>query len=367
MADPKTTSNEQLELASCGAGDREIQAQLFNRCFDKHVRGSDLVWRYDKNPQGAALSALLRAPDGQPVCGFAYSPRRFLSFGDEAGSFFGGQQGDVMTDPDWRKRGIAGHVAKRLEADTARAGFPFNWGFPNRRSASVFTKLGWETVGVIRPWSYFFESGPRARKIRFAEGRLAAARLPLDVWRARAKRKSAATREQGSIEVIEQFPAEVLELSRQVESRFALMVRRDADYLNWRFFEAPSAGYRALAVRGKDGGFAGYVVVQPPAEGDDIGWIVDLLAPEEWACAAALEAGLDYLQKAGSRVARASAVDGSWWQQRLEAWGFLRPKPENHLFVYIYVLDAEHPLLDRARDASTWYLTDGDRDDDPIG
>jgi len=368
MADPDQTSNDDLELEPCSSESRDEQVVLFNRCFDKHVRASDLRWRYDESPHGQSVSVLLRAPDQQPVCGFSYSPRTFIPRGVEADAAPCGQQGDVMTDPDWRKRGIASRVARWCEDETRRQGWPMNWGYPNRRSASVFLKLGWRNVGKIRPMTFFFRTDVVSRRERFKEGRLAAILLP---WKAR----KSAVRRAGLIRLagagweqrpIDAFPPEVAELSRAVEGRFDLMVRRDAEFLNWRYLNAPSGRQKAIGIY-KDNALAGYVVIQPPTEPDGIGWVVDLLAPEEWAVAAALSVGLYELEQAGALAARATAVDGSWWMNCLTQSGFLAPKAENHLFVYTYPLLDSHPVLDAATDASRWYLCDGDRDDDPIG
>ena len=217
MADPATTTNEELELEACGPDSRAEQVGLFNRCFDKHVSESDLSWRYDQSPHGRTVSVLLRAPDKQAVCGFSYSPRTFIPRGVESSAAPCGQQGDVMTDPDWRKRGIASRVARRcVRTRPAEVVGPMNWGYPNRRSASVFLKLGWKNVGKIRPMTFFFRTDEAARRERFKEGRLAALLLP---WQAR---KSAISRA-GLIRLagrgyevrpLASFPAEVGELSR---------------------------------------------------------------------------------------------------------------------------------------------------------
>jgi hypothetical protein len=144
------------------------------------------------------------------------------------------------------------------------------------------------------------------------------------------------------------------------------MVRRDAAYLNWRFLDNPSGLHRALGLyRGSE--LAGYVVVQLAREGERIGWLVDALAPEERVLGAALAAGLGALETAGCAAARATAVDGSYWSRTLRAAGFLPPQADNHLIVIAYLHRPEHALARAALDASAWYLTDGDRDDETMG
>ena len=98
-----------------------------------------------------------------------------------------------------------------------------------------------------------------------------------------------------------------------------------------------------------------------------VGFLVDLLAPEERDVDACVAAGLAALEAADASVVQATAVDGSWWMGVLERAGFLRPREENHLIVILHTHDPAHPLAEAGRDASSWYLTDGDRDDETMG
>jgi GNAT superfamily N-acetyltransferase len=356
-----------LSVRACGPEDREAQARLFRRCFKKPLVAADLAWRYDENPHGGAYSVLAEDASGTAACGFAYSPRLALSHGREETLAPIGQQGDVMTDPDWRRKGLASLVAAHCEREIQALGWPLNWGFPNRQSAPVFTKLGWHDAGRIRPYAHYFEASARARAERLREGRLPALMLPLAVRRCRAAR--ARLRAQGAGHVaraLDAFPAEVGALSREVEARYPFMVRREQEYLDWRFLRAPARLHRALGVYDAQQRFQGYAVVQLPREGEACGYLVDLLARDESARACAVEAALALLETRAALV-RAWAVDGSEHERVLRASGFLAPKPDNHLYVYVRVLDEAHPLAQPARDASRWYLTDGDRDDETMG
>ncbi|HVS11569.1 MAG TPA: hypothetical protein VMS76_16995, partial [Planctomycetota bacterium] len=166
---------------------------------------------------------------------------------------------------------------------------------------------------------------------------------------------------------IERFPAEVEALSRTVERRFAFMVRRDAAWLDWRFLGAPSGLHRALGVFDRAGTLAGYAVVQVPRPGERLGYLVDVLADERKALAAALAAGLDALEREGAALVQATAIDGSWWRGVLERSAFQPSRPESALSVILHVHRPEHPLAAAARPASGWYFTDGDRDDETMG
>ena len=369
MPDPSEVPNEALETVVCGPGDRAEQARLFNRCFKKHLGAEELAWRYDRGPHGAAVSLVSRPPGGEGVCGYACSPRRVLVRGEDSERSVVGQTGDVMTDPAWRKRGLFSALDRAAMEEGHRAGWPLAIGFPNRRSAHIFVELGWKRIGTVRPRAHYLAGGPAARAHRLREGRLRAARLPFDVRACRRARRRlrAAGAGAGVLRPLERFPESVGALCAEVARAFPLMVRRDAPYLDWRFLASPSGLHRCLGLFDAAGELAGYVVVQRPRAGEVVGFLVDLLARDARGRAALIAAGLDELERAGATVVEATAIDGSWWEERLHEAGFLDPKPENHLIVIAYPLDAEHPVARAATDASAWYATDGDRDDETMG
>lgn len=107
--------------------------------------------------------------------------------------------------------------------------------------------------------------------------------------------------------------------------------------------------------------------MQVPRQGETKGWLVDLLGADRQVEHAAMAAALNYLEKIGASTVQANAIDGSYWADRLAEAGFVDPKPDNHLIVILFANDPKHPIVRAGRDASKWYLTDGDRDDETVG
>ena len=366
-ADPAQVTNEQLSVDLCGPEDRAEQARLFNACFKKSLAADALSWRYDQSPHGRSVSIVARPPSGDAICGYACSPRQALVRGDEATLAPVGQTGDVMTHPDWRKRGIFSGLDARCMEETARREWPAVFGLPNRRSAHIFLKLGWDQVGTLRPWTFYFRSDAAGRALRAREGRLRALALPLARLRCAGQRRRLERGARGyPVRPLERFPEEVRGLAAEVEARFDFMVRRDADYLNWRFIDTTTRLHSALGVYDAEDALVGYAVVQRPGD-DGVGFLVDLLAPDPAVQAAAVTGALELLDEAGALAVQATAIDGSYWSSVLQEAGFLAPKPENHLIVIRYLHDREHALAEPTSDASRWYVTDGDRDDESMG
>lgn len=366
-SDGSRSSAPVIETVQCGPRDRVEQAELFNACFKKRVEPAHLAWRYDENPHGGSVSFVSRTA-AKAVCGYACSPRLALARGDLTTLAPVGETGDVMTHPEWRKRGLFSQLDRAAMEETRARGWPLVFGLPNRRSAHIFLELGWKQAGTVRPWTHVVRADAAARAERAKEGRVRGFLTPLAARVARKGRAALRARAGARFTTreIPAFPREVEALSLEVARGFELMVRRDAAYLDWRFQRGPSGLHRSFAV---DEGerFAGYVVVQRPRAGERGGFLVDVLAKDDAALAAAVEAGLVALEHDGASFVGATAIDGSFWQRELVRAGFVAPKPENHLIVIVHPHDRSHALARAASDASRWYLTDGDRDDETMG
>jgi GNAT superfamily N-acetyltransferase len=367
--------NAELVVSAGTSAHRAAQAALHARCFKKPLGPGELGWRYDTNPSGTALTLVLgesgAGPDATLSASFAYGPRTAVARGvDGPQHAVFGQQGDIMTAPEIRGQGHGRRMTIAAEAAARERGWPILWGFPNRISAPIYTHLGWETIGVIRPWAHYLDASPRARVERHREGRLAAWALGWTQRRCAAARARLAGLAQASglaVRELQRVPAETAALSRELEARHDLCFERDAGYVEWRFLRAPSKLHRVLGAFDPSGAFVGYAAVQLPRPGECVGWMSDLLAPRADAAHALWSAAIEALAAAGASVVKATAVDGSHWQRELAGNGFLPPKAANHLYVYRRVLLPEHPIVPATADASRWYLTDGDRDDETMG
>jgi len=367
MSEAESTSA--TRIAMCRPADRPEQARLYDLCFGKQDGLAVLPWRYDQNPHGEAVTFVARGPGGEPVSGYACSPRRALARGAPDSAAILGQTGDVMTHPDWRGRGVFSGLDRAAMAETRRRGWPVVFGLPNRRSEKIFTeKLGWRAVGRLRPWTFVLASDEGARAERLRAGRAAALAVPWAYWRgtlARGRLRDRAFERVDTL-AIRRFGEEVDAVAAEVARRFPLMVQRDQRFLNWRFIEAPSGLFRAHGVYEPSGRMCGYAVVQLPRPGAGVGYLVDALGRDEVALAAALDAALGHLAKAAASVARAWAVEGSFWERELRRAGFRAGKRDDAKAIIVQIHRPEHPLARAALDPASWYFTDGDRDDETV-
>jgi len=361
---PQGELPEGFSIEGCAPGERADQAELFNACFTKDLDETDLAWRYEMNPHGESVNLLAREESsGTAVSGYACNPRLAVADGVEA---VVGQTGDVMTRPDRRKLGVFSYLDREAMRRTAASGWACVFGLPNWRSAHIFEALGWEVIGSVREWSLPMRLDGGALERRKRVARLAALKMPFERLRAmRGVKRMRGQLEGYEVRPLVGFPEEVAELSKRVEARYGFMVRRDADYLTWRFQRGKSRLHRCFGVYDTAGEFRGYVVVQLPREGELHGFLVDLLAEGD-AREAAMAAGLAALDYADASIIHSTAVDGSAWATELAAAGFSPASDRNRMKIILYPHDEDHPVTQAARRTDRWYFTDGDRDDETM-
>ncbi len=210
LADPRFT------VRAFRAGDEAAVLDLFSRCFPHAPRSLDhFRWKYQRNPFGNERISLAFDETGKLVGHYAGYPVR-LTTGELVH-----QIGDTMTDPAVRHVGrgptsILGRVAGHFNETFCEGQVAFNYGFNVANIQKFSTRfLRAERVAPVayRVWT----DPPRiARWQRWARGY--------------------------QIERVEERAPEAGEPA-------LLMVRRDAQYLRWRYLECPDADYIFLALR----------------------------------------------------------------------------------------------------------------------
>ncbi|MFN9786096.1 MAG: GNAT family N-acetyltransferase [Planctomycetia bacterium] len=355
---------QEIVVRLAGPAERAEQARLSGRCFKKPVTAEALAWRYDQSPHGASI-ALVSGPVGtDAVCGYACGPRLVVPRGRRTDAATVGETGDVMTHPSWRKLGLFRALDARAMQEARARGWPFVYGLPNRRSAHIFLQMGWRQAGTIRAHTHWLESGTRARSLRRREGRWRALTTPFSAWLGARARQAL---DAGATQAVEwsSFPSEIEPLVLRLEAAHALVLRRDPAWLDWRFFRGPSRAFRAFGVL-RSGALVGWFVLQKPSV-DGLAWLVDAGALDEQAWSALGAQALRIAREAGACAVRANAIDGSPWAARLAAFGFQPPRARDHLSVIVHLHDEGHPVAREALDASRWWFTDADRDDETMG
>jgi predicted N-acetyltransferase YhbS len=144
-------------------------------------------------------------------------------------------------------------IAEHLNAITLPAVYQFSrW----RRLNGQLVRRYLATRTAHRPrWHGLAELGGR---VGFAD--LFSA-LVNPILSARDSRAQGAKRGQTVFVEVERFGADIDHLWQRMQSDYTFAVPRNADFLNWRFFDCPQMSYRCFVAR-QDGRTVGYVVLR---------------------------------------------------------------------------------------------------------
>ncbi|HWP99577.1 MAG TPA: GNAT family N-acetyltransferase [Vicinamibacterales bacterium] len=266
---------------------------------------------------------------------------------------------DIMVRPDFDGRGLGAFINlalfRRFPITTVTGS--------NERSHHLISKMFRHTLD-LGCWKAVVRSEPvlRDRLKRPALARTVAAAADLLLALERGIRLR---RPPFEIQELARFDDRVTELSLACERPGRIMVRRSAEYLNWRFVRNPRCRYRILGAF--DGGrLAGYVVWRLNLARPNpwrVGEIVDWLAgPEPDADGAALRAligaALQRLVREGAGLVVCMAF-GDGLEPVMRAAG-LRFRPDQRLPFFVRASDPA--LHERLASGRGWFLNSGDFD-----
>jgi GNAT superfamily N-acetyltransferase len=291
--------------------------------------------------------------DGQPLGQYASLPVRLQWGGREVRSSWGM---DVFLRPEARGKGIG---ARLFTAWSDHVDVALGLGL-TPSSYGLFKKLRYEDVGPVP----FFQKilDPVAVARRRVGDRLARPIGALLSLVLRPAQPGAAQARDSGVEVrgVTAFSKDCDTLWERSKADYAMCVRRDQAYLNWKYAACPTRSYELREAR-KDGRLAGIAVSRTEEhKGLRLGWLIDLFAApaDRETKQALLVSVLESFRAA--RVARAQAFAmNAALAGDLRRAGFLRGGSPMQFCVRARVGSA-HVF----RDLGRWHVCFGDSDMD---
>ncbi len=141
------------------------------------------------------------------------------------------QASELTVHPDYRRQGMFLSIGKALGKLAKGRGVVFTYGFPNEPAHKGHLQYGWFDVAEIPILTGYYDTYPMLRKPLSFVGNLLFRRL-----------KVKAT-EVDRVERIDRFPEEVIATTENALAQYDAHVIRNAEYLNWRFFDNPDQRY----------------------------------------------------------------------------------------------------------------------------
>ena len=309
-------------------------------------------WRYSENPAAEVAIYVARGEGGQVV---AMQPVSAYMMA------IGGEVHDVhlftaaITHPQYRRRGLFRQLIERIVADLGQRSDFFIFTFPNELSVRGFRQFaGWkqrESLSLyVRPLSLLSWLHPKNATPGDIEARLVAA----------PERVGDLILSQAS-----HFEEDTLPLLHSAFSANVAYVRRNQEYLEWRYPGNPTGKYFVQQAR-RDDELVGYIVVKMSQRyGLRAGLIVDLVARDNQVAHMLLRRVIRTSRQHRSQALAYLVGRFNPYRSALLRAG-LFPLPNNwtprRFCLYVYPGGGSSGSLGKIIGESPWYVTWGDTD-----
>jgi len=248
MSEPGPTHSVRPWLA----GDELELTRLFEQVFGRVI--TEEHWRWKLRPRPHAFDNVWVAiSDHRPVFQYAGIPVRFKIDNRLHAVMV---SVDTMTAPEFRRRGLLTQVAQQAYSSWRSAGAAFVIGLPNENWGRRTQALGWRLLfpfqWLVRPLR------PEAILARLSRlPALNRAKMLGSVWNAVLR---ARLRPAGDIvpEQAREADSTFDHIWEHCKSDWTFCTVRDRDWVQWRFFSAPSRKYEVTVAR-RNGAPTGYL------------------------------------------------------------------------------------------------------------
>jgi hypothetical protein len=233
------------------------------------------------------------------------------------------------------------------------------YGLPNPQREAVARRANYDVVGPVQRWArplrsydYLHDRLPAGPL-----GRAAAAALDTAI-RLRSPESRYHRNRDHRVEITDTFDDRFDRLWLRASRQYPVIGQRTADYLNWRFRDAPHTSYRALTLADRHDHLLAYLVYTAH---DGVGYLADFLHADESTGDAVLAEFIRMM-----RVDRAKGIvtiftGAQSVTRRLRRFGFRR-----RVSTWKIMLHADMPRLGIPRykllDVNNWFLTRADVD-----
>jgi hypothetical protein len=138
----------EIEFRSFLKSDRAAVLSLFKAAFGKPRDESQWAWEYDDYRSRPII--VVADASGRIVGHYAVLPRALRIDGR---AVLAGLVVDVMTHPDYGRRGVFVNSAQKAFSDAEMAGIDMLVGFPNEAAIRGHLKAGWSDLGHVRVYA----------------------------------------------------------------------------------------------------------------------------------------------------------------------------------------------------------------------
>ena len=247
--------NDTIQIREYKNGDEEQIVPFLEIYMGwRSPRGIDPIehwkWKYLDNPVGEIM--LCVADYNGDLISSAASLPAMMKIGNI--EVLAAQGVDLCTSPDFRGMGLIGKVSDCRDRINEKAGTAVDYGFPNRASSHISL----EKRNFEKSWVRFSQFRYVINMKEFFRGNTGKAKSL--AYSAVKSIKKVSVSPNVKIHEESEFNSEYDELLEECAKDFDIMIRRNSDYLNWRYADWRSGNFKIYSARCREK-LCGYVVI----------------------------------------------------------------------------------------------------------
>lgn len=351
--------NKNLEIRRVQQKDFEGLTMLYEQIYREDIDNSYWDWKYFQNPCGEHI--MFAVIDKGKVVGESGAIAARVKCGDE--SFPASQICDIKVLPGYRNGGAFFQLLKLINEENIRHRNLVSFGFSVPLTQKISTTLMnfrvvspvWRLVLILNPTPYLVKriKVPILSKVLGLLGRV--------LINLRLKRHYLPPRDK--IIEITRFDKRFDQFWEERQRDYAIMVVRNSDYLNWRYFEHPKRDYKVFTYQSGDK-LKGFIVLTTVTEEVRRGIIMDIMVdPSD-------KKGIDYLLSAAiDHFLKEKSDSVMLWLPKhiplaseVRKWNFKQRETHFSLIVGICQQDEKRIESGYVMNPDHWYFTIGDSD-----
>lgn len=329
------------------------------------------LWEYKSNPRGYV--AAVATFDDQIVGHMGLVPVN-MKVGNHI--VRGAQAVDLAVHPNFRRQGMFLELGRILMRKATEEKVPISYGFPNEPAYCGHLKYGWFQVSEVPILVKFLK---RSTVLKFLPLRLYSslrrqkgsflhfsrytlnwyANFLLSIRSHRRSRKQMS--ENSQIRKISFFDDRINDLWNTVSKGYAILVVRNAEYLNWRYMKNPSGNYEVFLAE-KNDTIRGYVILTTKmTRYEKAGCIADIFAESKSTTQSLIRTAIEYFNDKKVDFILGWTMKASLCYSILRENGFVH----NYFPKWMRLIARVNlsKLLELYKSAQkNWYVTMGDSD-----
>ena len=313
-------------------------------------------WFYKNNPAGPSLIWIAEV-DNEIIGHAAHVPIR-MKIGNQ--EVIGALGVDSMTHPDYQHQGILKKLQEKIAESSVEHGLYISVGTCLSHIMTIYKKL--QIIEICQQHLLMkVTSLGKLLKRRFGIPRFLGNALGY-IWELITTRNSSTEDNIIDINQIFTFEKSINEFWRKASVQKQIMVVRDMEYLNWRYFEKPGEDYKIFVAK-KEVDIMGYMVLKLGKIDPTRGLIIDLLTlpDDNIVIETLISKAIAYFKENGILIISCFMLPDTQYYPILKKLGFIRRNSDLHFDIDIYNQSVSKEFVTNPQN---WYFVRGDTDAD---